>query len=180
MHRFHVERLEPPGTPGDRPSVRLPVVFNRFHLCCTTYNVFIAASMTKRTRTPLPPFFRDTAVLRNSDITPASPLIRKYTTLRWTLWHSYCSMAKRPQFSCPLRTATAVPLKFENVVPGRWNFSSSYFCGHTPASPLFRKNTTLRWTHWYFHYSVAKRQQFSCPLRSKTTSPKFENGVSRR
>ena len=35
----------------------------------------------------------------------------------------------------------------------------------TPASPLIRKSTTLRSTLWCSHYSVAKRQQFSCPLR---------------
>ena len=67
-------------------------------------------------------------VIRNSAITPASPLILKCTTLRWTLWCSHYSVAKRQQFSCPLVRTATLSLKFENVVPGRWIFSFSY-CG---------------------------------------------------
>ena len=62
-------------------------------------------------------FLRTT--FRNSAITPASPLIKKSTTLRSSLWCSHCSLAKRPQFSCPLGTAT-LSLKLENVVPDCW------------------------------------------------------------
>ena len=57
--------------------------------------------------------------LRNSAITPASPLTQKSTTLRWILWWSHYSVAKRQQFSCALSTAT-LSLKFENVVPEGW------------------------------------------------------------
>ena len=67
---------------------------------------------------PLPRFFLCTT-FRDSAITPASPLIRNSTTLRWTLWCSHYRVAKRQQFSCPLGTAI-LSLKFENVVPGRW------------------------------------------------------------
>ena len=35
----------------------------------------------------------------------------------------------------------------------------------TPASTLIGNSTSLRSTLWCSHYSVAKRQQFSCPLR---------------
>ena len=51
---------------------------------------------------------------RNSAITPA-----KCTTRRWTLSCSHHSVAKRQQFSCPLRTAT-LSLKCEYVVPEGW------------------------------------------------------------
>ena len=61
------------------------------------------------------------AMFCNSAITPASLLIRKSSTLRFTLWCSHDSVAKREQFSCPLGT-TSLLLKLENVVPGRWMF----------------------------------------------------------
>ena len=35
---------------------------------------------------------------------------------------------------------------------------------YIPVTPLIRKCTTRRWTLRCSHYSVAKRQQFSCPL----------------
>ena len=41
-------------------------------------------------------------MFRNSAATPASPLIRKSTTLRSTLWCSHYSVSKRQQFSYPL------------------------------------------------------------------------------
>ena len=47
----------------------------------------------------------------------------------------------------------------------------------TPALPLIRKSTTLRSTLWCSHYSVAKRQQFSCPLGTATLSLKLKNVV---
>ena len=71
-----------------------------------------------RLEAPLPPFFLRTT-FRISAITPASPLIEKFTTLRSSLWCSHCSVGKRQQFSCPLGTAT-LSLKLENVVPGCW------------------------------------------------------------
>ena len=65
-------------------------------------------------------------VFCNSARTPAPPSIQMCTTLRWTLWCCHYSMAKRQQFSCPLRTAT-LSLKFDNVVPQGWiYFFSSY------------------------------------------------------
>ena len=79
-----------------------------------------------RLETPLPPFFLRTT-FRNSTIITASPLIRKSTIPRSTLWCSHYSVAKRQQLWCPLGTAT-LSLKFENVVPGRWICSFS-FCG---------------------------------------------------
>ena len=66
---------------------------------------------------PLPFFLRTT--FRNYAVTPASPLIKKSTALRSSLWCSHCSLAKRQQFSCPLGTST-LSLKLENVVPGCW------------------------------------------------------------
>ena len=50
----------------------------------------------------------------------------------------------------------------------------------TPASPLILKSTTLRSTLGCSHYSVAKRQQFSCPLGTATLSLKLENVVPGR
>ena len=47
----------------------------------------------------------------------------------------------------------------------------------TPASPLIEKSTTLRSSLWCSHCSVAKRQQFSCPLGTATLSLKLENVV---
>ena len=47
----------------------------------------------------------------------------------------------------------------------------------TPASPLIEKSTTLRSSLWCSHCSVAKRQQFSCPLETATLSLKSENVV---
>ena len=55
-------------------------------------------------------------MFRNSAATPASPLIRKSTTLRSTLWCSHYSVAKRQQFSYPLGTAS-LSLKMENADP---------------------------------------------------------------
>ena len=52
----------------------------------------------------------------NSAVTPAVGSIRKCPTRLRTLWCTPCSVAKRRQFSCPLRAWT-LPLKFENVVP---------------------------------------------------------------
>ena len=50
----------------------------------------------------------------------------------------------------------------------------------TSASPRIQKSTTLRSTLWCSHYSVAKRQQFSCPLGTATLSLKLENVVPGR
>ena len=47
----------------------------------------------------------------------------------------------------------------------------------TPASRLLEKSTTLRSSIWCSHCSVAKRQQFSCPLGTATLSLKLENVV---
>ena len=47
----------------------------------------------------------------------------------------------------------------------------------TPASPPIEKSTTLRSSLWCSHCSVAKRQQFSCPLGTVTLSLKLENVV---
>ena len=63
--------------------------------------------------------FFSATMCRNSAITPASPLIRKFTTLRSTMWCSYYSVVKRQQFSCPVGTA-ALSMRLENVVPDRW------------------------------------------------------------
>ena len=50
----------------------------------------------------------------------------------------------------------------------------------TPTSPLIEKSTTPRSSLWCSHYSVAKRQQFSCPLGTATLSLKLKNVVSGR
>ena len=47
----------------------------------------------------------------------------------------------------------------------------------TPASCLIEMSTTLRSSLWCSHCSVAKRQQFSCPLGTATLSLKLENVV---
>ena len=75
-----------------------------------------------RLEAPPPPCFLRTT-FRHSTTTPASPLIKKSTTLRSSLWCSHCSVTKRQQFSCPLGTAT-LSLKLDNVVPGCWIFFS--------------------------------------------------------
>ena len=62
---------------------------------------------------------------RVSATTPASPLIRKSTTLRFPLWCSHYNLAKRQQFSCP-RGTTTMSLKLKNVVWGRWICYFSY------------------------------------------------------
>ena len=74
-------------------------------------------------------------MFRSSAITPASQPIIKRTTLRWGSWVLslqivWQSGSKR--FSWPASTATAVSLKLENVVPGRFFFLSfsCYCCGH--------------------------------------------------
>ena len=64
-------------------------------------------------------------MFHNSAITPASPRIRKSTTLRSNLLCSHYSVAKLQQFSCPLGTA-ALSRTLENVGPGRWICSCSY------------------------------------------------------
>ena len=97
------------------------------HLCCIAHKKKCEKPIFRtnpRLEAPLPPFFLRTT-FRTSVITPASPLIKKSTTLRSSLWCSHCSVAKRQQFSCPLGTAT-LSLKLENVVPGRWICSFSY------------------------------------------------------
>ena len=73
---------------------------------------------------PLPPSFSCTR-FRNSAMTPASPLIKKCPTLRWTLSCAHYSVAKRHQFWWPASTVTAPP-KFENMVQESWIFSFSY------------------------------------------------------
>ena len=73
---------------------------------------------------PLPQYCSCTTI-RNSAITPDSPLIRTFTTLRSTLCCSHHSVAKRQQFSWSLGSAT-LSLKLENVVPGRWISYFSY------------------------------------------------------
>ena len=98
---------------------------------CLTYVTCVASPTRKKKKkasdksstgsTSTPVF----TIFRNSAIAPASPLIRKSTTLRPTLWCSNCSVTKRQQFSCPLGTAT-LSLKWVNVVPGRWICSLSY------------------------------------------------------
>ena len=47
----------------------------------------------------------------------------------------------------------------------------------TPATPSIIKRATRRWTFRCPHYSVAKRQQFSCFLRTATLSLKFEKVI---
>ena len=90
-----------------------------------------------RLEAPLPPFFSCWAFL-NSAVTPAVGSVRKCSTRLRTLWCTPCSVAKRQQFSCPLRAC--LPLKSENVVPYGWicsdgqvmfskkNSSYEYFC----------------------------------------------------
>ena len=94
------------------------------HLCCIAHKKKKKkkASDKSSTGSTSTPVF---TIFRNSAIAPASPLIRKSTTLRPTLWCSNCSVTKRQQFSCPLGTAT-LSLKWVNVVPGRWICSLSY------------------------------------------------------
>ena len=71
-----------------------------------------------RLEAPLPPFFSCWAFL-NSAVTPAVGSIRKCSTRLRTLSCTPCSVAKRQQFSCPLRAWTLL-LKFENAVPYGW------------------------------------------------------------
>ena len=73
-----------------------------------------------RLEAPLPVYFSCTT-FRRSATTSDTLLISKCTTRRWTLRCSNysCSVAKRQQFPCALRTATS-SLKFENVVPEGW------------------------------------------------------------
>ena len=44
----------------------------------------------------------------------------------------------------------------------------------TPVSPLIRKSTTLWSTLWCFHYSMAKRQQFLCPVGTANLSLRYQ------
>ena len=53
-----------------------------------------------RLEAPLPLYFSSTN-FRNSAVTPATPLIRKCTTRRWTLRCSHYSVAKGQQFFVP-------------------------------------------------------------------------------
>ena len=97
------------------------------HLCCIAHEKnlkrrFSGKSTTGSTSTSV--FLR--TAFRNSAITPASPLIKKSTTLRSSLWCFHCRVAKRQQFSCPLGTAS-LSLKLENVVPGCWICFFSYY-----------------------------------------------------
>ena len=99
------------------------------HLCCIAHKKKCEKPIFRtnpRLEAPLPPFSLRTT-FRNSAITPASPLIKKSTTLRLSRWCSHCSVAERQQFSCPLGTATS-SLKLENVVLGSWICFFSY-CG---------------------------------------------------
>ena len=47
----------------------------------------------------------------------------------------------------------------------------------SPATLFIRKCATRRWTLRCSHYSVTKRQQFSCALSTAALSRKFENVV---
>ena len=110
-----------------RLKVRVRKIWVQLYTCCTPPVLHrpqkknakkpILPTNPRLEPPPLPPFSLRT-MLRNSATTPASPLIRKSSTLRSTLWCSPYSVAKRQHFSCPLGTAT-LSLKFENVVPGR-------------------------------------------------------------
>ena len=121
-------------------------------------------STTESTSTSV--FLRTT--FRDSAITPASPLIRKSTTLRSTLWCSYYSVAKRQQFSCPLGIAT-VSLKLENVVPGRWVCSFSY-CGQVfffiCSSSIVRTRIFGKISYdvtFFSSSTILKHKAFFCP-----------------
>ena len=96
---------------------------------------------------PLPQYCSCTTI-RNSAITPDSPLIRTFTTLRSTLCCSHHSVAKRQQFSCLLGTAT-LSLKSENVVPGRWICYFSYsYCGQVSFLLLSSMSSTRTYEHF--------------------------------
>ena len=73
-----------------------------------------------RLEAPLPPSFLRT-MFRNAATTPASPLIRTFTTPRLTFPCPHYTVAKRQQFSCPPGTATLL-LKLKNVVLGLVGF----------------------------------------------------------
>ena len=66
-------------------------------------------------------------------------------------------------------------LRLEASLPVYFSCTTFRRCATTSATPLIPKCTTRRWTLRCSHYSVAKRQVFSCPLRTATMSPKFEN-----
>ena len=94
------------------------IVVPALHLCCTAHKKkrrrLFAQSYDWKRLFYLSIFSCTT--FRHSAITPATLLIRKCTTRRWTLKCSHYSVAKRQQFSCALSTPT-LSLKFENVVP---------------------------------------------------------------
>ena len=88
--------------------------FHRFHTRCAIFphhilgytpvlhrpqnKSDIAVFWRKSTTVSTSVYFSCTT-LRHSDISPGTPLIRKCTTRRWTLWCSHYSVAKRPHFS---------------------------------------------------------------------------------
>ena len=80
------------------------------HLCRTAHE--------KKRRTS-PSVFSCTT-FRHSAISPSAPSIQKRTTRRWnSVGCAYYCVAKRQQFSCPVRTVTS-SLKFGNVFPESW------------------------------------------------------------
>ena len=110
----------------------------RRHLCSIAHKKKKPILLTNpRLEAPLPPFLSCWVVI-NSDVTRAVGSIRTCSTRLRTLWCTPCSVAKRQQFSCPLRAC--LPLKSENVVPYGWicsdgqvmfskkNSSYEYFC----------------------------------------------------
>ena len=118
---------------GEVNSIQLQTPVRRCHLCCIAHTherklILRILRVNPRLEAPLSPFFWRTT-FRNSTITPALPLIRKFTTLRSSRWCSHFSVAKRHQFYCPLLVSTAtLSLKFENVFADRSIRTLSY-CG---------------------------------------------------
>ena len=64
-------------------------------------------------------------------------------------------------------------VRLEAPLPVYFSCTTFRHSATTSATLLIRKCTNRRWTLRCSHYSVAKRQQFSCPLSTATLSLKF-------
>ena len=112
-------------------------------------------------------------------------IMRKRASLSWERAPSvYCdaTVGNPPVLHCPHSFLIFLPnlrrnSHLESPLTSVFSSTTLRNSAVTTPSPLTRKSTTLRWTLWCSHYSVAKGQQFSCPLGTANLSLTFENGV---
>ena len=94
--------------------------------------------------------------------------------IRWYACRTYVAPPTKKNVISPIFCTN---LRLEAPLPVYFSCTTFRRSATTSATLLIPKCTTRRWTLRCSHYSVVKRQQFSCALSTATLPLKLENVV---